>query len=845
MSLTTRRLLPVLLIAASLLLAGCESAENKAERYYQSALTLLAEGDETRALLELRNVFKYNGFHKEARKTYADLQLKRGEVGEAYSQYLRLIEQYPDTVDVRRTLAEIAISRGDWAEVERHGRAALLLTPDDPATQAIGTALEYRNALMAKDAPAQAAAVAKARALLAGLPGNQVARRIVIDSLLQSPAPQDALPEVELALVAEPGSLEFNVLKLRLLVQINDSEAIGTQLKAMFALFPDNQDIRSALIGWYLARQDIDGAEAFLRQLAGDDSAAPEGHVAVVQLLQQARGTEAARAELDRLIGATAGTPNADLYRALRASIDFDAGRQAEAIAAFEAILKTAEASDQTRRIKGMLARMLASTGNEVGARARVEEVLAEDPSNVEALQMRAAWLTAEDKPGEAIIDLRTALDQSPRDATTLTLMAQAYERDGNLDLAGERLALAVEVSGSAPTESLRYAQFLLRQGRIQPAESILIDARKANPQDVGVLTQLASLWLRAQDWPQVQGVVDALRSLKTESGDRAAQPLQAALLLGQNRTEDSLAFLQSAAAGGNADAVTLIVQTLINSGKPGEARVYLDGELAKTPKDPGLRLLSASVNALAGQSAAAEAGYRQIIAETPGAETPVRLLYGLLQSMNRKADATAVLDAALTAQPGSVTLRLIKAGEQERDGDFEAAIAIYDALYAEDSSNVVVANNLASLISAQRDDAASLERAFAIARRLRGSDQPAFQDTYGWIEYRRGNLPEALVELEPAAAGLPDDPLTQFHLGMTYAGLGRNAEAATVLKRALDLAGDSALPQYALARATLAKLAPAPAETPAEASAEASGKSPGTTADPGPAPAPAPAPAP
>jgi Flp pilus assembly protein TadD len=115
-----------------------------------------------------------------------------------------------------------------------------------------------------------------------------------------------------------------------------------------------------------------------------------------------------------------------------------------------------------------------------------------------------------------------------------------------------------------------------------------------------------------------------------------------------------------------------------------------------------------------------------------------------------------------------------------------------------------VVANNLASLITTHQDDAESLERAFAIARRLRDSKVPAFQDTYGWIESRRGNREAALAYLEPAAKGLPDDPFVQLHLGLTYAALDRHEEARTALGRALELAGDSDLPQFASARTLL-----------------------------------------
>ena len=87
----------VLSLATSsmLLLAACESDTEKAERFYQSGLALAEQGDNERALIELRNVFQHDGFHREARNLYARLSLELDRPQEAYSQYLRLIEQYP------------------------------------------------------------------------------------------------------------------------------------------------------------------------------------------------------------------------------------------------------------------------------------------------------------------------------------------------------------------------------------------------------------------------------------------------------------------------------------------------------------------------------------------------------------------------------------------------------------------------------------------------------------------------------------------------------------------------------------------------------------------------------
>jgi len=62
-------------LCAALALSGCKSDADKAEAHYQSAQTLLAEGDPVRAMVELRNVFEYDGTHKAARRAYADLLL--------------------------------------------------------------------------------------------------------------------------------------------------------------------------------------------------------------------------------------------------------------------------------------------------------------------------------------------------------------------------------------------------------------------------------------------------------------------------------------------------------------------------------------------------------------------------------------------------------------------------------------------------------------------------------------------------------------------------------------------------------------------------------------------------
>jgi len=809
------RLILISLLTGSLLvLAGCESDEEKAERFYQSGLALMEAGDPERALVELRNVFEHDGFHKEARTLYAATVLELGRTQEAYSQYLRLIEQYPDTLEGRLALTRLAISSGNWSEVERHGSAAVDLAPDRLEVQAIDLTLQYRAAVQERDAQARAEITTQAEALLGrmdaeGVPDDGMLVRILIDNILQGEAPTDALPIIDRALEIDPTAEDLNMLKAQLLNDLGDVAATGAHLRTMVERFPDNSAFAQTLITWYLRQGDIDGAEAFLREQAGPDTGPTQGHINVVQLLQNTRGDDATRAELERLIAANAQSGNAPVYTAMLAAIDFRTGNRAGAIASVRGAIDASGEGAQKNRLKVTLAQMLIADGDQDAADALAEEVLGADPSNVPALRIRAARLIREDTPGAAIVALRTALDQNPRDADTLTLMAQAHERDGDIDLMGERLALALDVSNNAAPEAMRYAQFLLSQERRSVAVAVLEDALRRNPGNVQLLLMLADVHLGAQDWDEARALVTLLRRIDTPETLERATELEARILQAQDRTDESLAILEGQidSSDDNARPVILVIQAQIRNGRFDAARRTLNEALAEDPDSPDLLLLDASVYALAGEIAEAEAGYRALVARFPQSELPVRLLMSLLNSDGRPEDAEQVLNDALEVMPDQPNLLWIRASALEQRGQFEEAIAVYEAIYANDTSSAVVANNLASLITTHRDDPESLTRAAGIVRRLRGTEVPAFQDTYGWIAYRRGNLEEALEYLEPAAEAMIDDPLAQYHLGMTYNAIGRLEDARATLTRALELAGDSPLPQFDIARETLAGL--------------------------------------
>lgn len=803
--------------SSMLLLAACESDSEKAERYFQSGLALIEQGDKERALLELRNVFNHDGFHRKARETYAKTLIELGRTTEAYSQYLRLIEQYPDAIEARITLAELAIASGNWPEVERHGTSAIELAPERLDTQALGRLLEYRTARIEGDTQTAHAIAEQAKVLLEEIRAqdskdNSALVRLVLDDMVRSAPPRDTLAALETALERDPTAEDLHMIKVQLLEETGDVAGTGLQLEKMISLFPENAMIKQATINWFLSQDDLAGAEKFLRDQAGDDTGPTEGHIAVIQLLGSRKSKDAALSEISRLEAANAGTDKAYFYGAMRAAQNYKTDDKALAIAELQTLIEATVDSEQKVEMQVLLAQMLVDTNELEQADTLVATILETDASNVDALKIQGTRLIEKDQPGEAIIALRRALDQSPRDAGILTIMAQAHQRDGDIELASERLALAVEVSGNAAPEAMRYAQLLVSQDRMQIAETVLEDARRRDPRNPQLLAMLGALRLQTGAWQQAQDIVNTLRGLETPATDRTATELQAAVLQGQNRIEDSLSILESQVSENASDAertraVILIIQTQIRSGKIEAARSYLDTALAQAPENPDIRMLDATLYALSGNMEAAEVGYRALIADFPQSHLPVRLLMNVLNSRGQTDAAKAILQEALVRMPENVTLLLSNATMQEQEGDIDAAIATYEKLYAKDSSDLILANNLASLISAHRDDPESLTRAAGISRRLRGTEIPAFQDTYGWIAYRRDNLDEALEYLEPAARGLPNDALVQYHLGMAYVGLGNTEAAKQQLERALTLGEGRNLPQMQTAKQTLSRL--------------------------------------
>ncbi len=777
-----------MILVCLLALAACDTAEERAEKHFKSGMELLQSGDSARALVEFRNVFTLDKNHVPARLAYARASRSMGNLAESYANFLHVADRDPQNMEARLALTEMAIVTQNWDEAERHGAALIAAEVTVEGSEIPKLALRFRQAVLNEDRSAIRDVTREAEALAENDPDNEILHRILIEGYMGDGEVDKAIAITDKAIAASPANRTFYRAKAIILSRKQDPGLLEDHLRTTIELFPKDEETKGLLVQLLAREGDIDGATAFLKneiETADDKLAA---HVTLIAFIQRTSGAKAALAEIDSALPLY---ENARVLKALQAGLLFDQGEESEAVSVLQAVVDGSEPGKETDQYKITLARMLVSTGNEVGARQLVEAVLESNPSNVDALKMSSAWLIEQDQADEAISSLRRALDQEPEDAETMTLMARAHERNGNAQLAQDLLALAVDASGNAPAETLRFARLLVDQERFRAAEDVLVKSLRRAPGHVGVLGLLGQVYLATEDWSRAEQVAGTLLRQESVAAQDAGNDLKLQVISRVEGRDQGIAFLERMLEGGdeNGTAKIALIRARLSQDRPDDALALAAQLVEDFPDNPRARQVLANTQFAAGKVEDAEENLR-LVAEETGLGTDILQYARVLGAQGKAEQAEKVIDEGLEKSPDSADLLWAKASYLERNNEIDAAIGIYEQIYAVNSSSLIAANNLASLLATYRDDEESLQRAFSVARRLKGTDVAPFQDTYGWILFRRGQAEEALTYMEPAAIGLKADPIVQYHLGRVYEALDRKADAIAQYEKALELAG-------------------------------------------------------
>jgi pentatricopeptide repeat protein len=304
-------------------------------------------------------------------------------------------------------------------------------------------------------------------------------------------------------------------------------------------------------------------------------------------------------------------------------------------------------------------------------------------------------------------------------------------------------------------------------------------------------LTALAQIRLSRQNWTGALATADAITRLEDKSG--LADQIRASALAGQNKIDESVAALEKAhaAAPDAVQPVVSLVSSYVRLGKTDKAEALLQEMLKKYPDNAEILVLMGQTKLAQNKTDDALRSYKAAIAKQPKDPNGYSALSDFYVREKNYDSAAEVIQAALREQPGNLNLRLTSAGLQILKGDQPGAITQYESILKDQPNSVLAINNLVSLLLDTRSDKQSLDRAISLAENLKSSPVPQFQDTYGWAQFKKGDVKSAVSTLEAAEAKLPNLAAVHYHLGMSYAAIAQPEKATEQLSKANALEPD------------------------------------------------------
>ena len=788
------RVATLLPLALMVLLAACDSVEERVENHYQRGLDLLEDGAPDKAILEFRNALKLNEDHVPSHFELGKIQEAKGNIRPAFRRFTTVVNLEPNHVAARKKTTRYFLLVGQVEDAEEELAAALRFAPDDAEVHA----LEGAIALKKGDLERADAAIARAEEID---PLDVDAALMRTSFLFETGDFSAALDRVNQALADLPDTQSLHIIKLQLLEKLDNQPALGEQLALMVEMFPEEDRFRRTRAKWAIQNDKIQIAEDELRVLADPDARELTALYDFIRFLRRYRDEDAARTEIARMVSETKRPFRMQL---MLAQYDVETGDTERAITDLRSLIETS--GENANRARVVLARLLLSRGDREEAYLLVNQVLDEDPTNVDALVMRIARQIGDNNLELAVTTVRAGLKEAPEDVRLLLLAGRAQELSGNLDLANDRLASAVRSAGYNPETVERYVQFLLRSVRFTAAETVLSEAIRRHPNESELLDLLGFTRLRLQNWLGAEEAAQALEGLNPER----ARQLRAAILISQERFDEGVSLLRDLPeeSSRRSASISAVVQTYVRDGKTDEAIAFLDDLLVEDSENLQAIGLRGNLHLASGEFAEAEARFRQVLEIDPGNGGAHSALARLFAAQGRSEEAEKQILSGLDLSPDSLILLARLAQFRERQGRFDEAIEVYERLYQRVPDSLLVANNLASLLSDHRaNDSEAVERAYTIASRLRPSDLPQYRDTFGWTRYLKGEYDLALERIQPVAEALPNNPWVHYHLGMIHAALNQPSDARVHLERALALAEGRPFPPVTEIRETMAGL--------------------------------------
>ena len=699
-------------------------------------------------------------------------QAAKNKYPEAIIEYRRAVQADPRLGEARLKLAYAYASTGDGLNALReYVRAADLMPENKEAQQRAGAFMLLAGQF--NDAQALAERMLKRNP-------NDVEAHILLANALAGLKDMDgAVATFEKAVDLDPNrSSTYSELGTVHMVTGHKEQASASFRKAI-EIDPKSASAHLSYSNFLWANGDLRQAEQEMRKALEFEPRSTTGNRAMAMYYMVTNQPAAAEPHL-KIVAETMPGPEskyflAEYYLRLR--------RIDDARATLQPLLKE-DASFVGASVR--LARVEVVAGKNADAHRLIESVLAREPKNPDALITRGKLYLAENNTVNALSTLQTAVEANPRSIDAQLALAQTYVLRGANKEATTAFNDALKLDGRNLEARLGLARLQINTGAAADAVPLVLKIVEENPRNLEARLLLLHGLMAVGDLPQATQQMNVLLQANPES----ATVQTAAGMLAQLKQDSAgarAAYARALDADPRAYQALAGLLTAEMQGKQfGNAKALIEKQLALTPDDPNVLLMSAQTYNALGDAFAMEKALKKTVEVDPQSLQAYAMLGKMYYQQGRLDLARRELETYVGRAPNSVPGNTMLGTILQLQGRDAEAKARYNKALQTDPRAAVAANNVA-WIDANANG--NLDMALQLAQTAKSQlpNRHEVDDTLGWIYYKKGLSSMAIEALQSSALKAPDNPSYNYHLALAYHQSGNNAEAKKYLEKAVN----------------------------------------------------------
>jgi tetratricopeptide (TPR) repeat protein len=696
--------------------------------------------------------------------------LKKNDASRAILQFQNAVKATPQDPDAYYQLAMGYLAAGDAGHTVGYLRKALELNPKHQASELMLTKLmaEVDDKSVLEDARK------RLQALLEEAPDDADVLHTLALTELKLGESEDALRNLDRAIAAAPQSVAFAITLAKAKMQRNDFKGAEDILKQAATNSPKAIDAAMALGQLYVYQKRLpEAVQKFQQALTMD----PANSNALFNLgIVQYQGAD--KNEAEQTFRKLSRGPEKRTQGSL-AAFFFEEGRKDDAVRELERLVKGDPAD---RRARTWLVNAYLSTGRNQAAEKLLNDALAKNSKDTEALLQRGEMALTAKNFKQAETDLNRVLQLQPTAPEVHYILAKLYKARMEDLRYRQELAKVLELNPYLLAARLELSEAMLAGNSAQAALDNLDNAPTAQKGlPVLAVQRNWALWAKADMAEMRKGIDRGLAA-----GKSPELLLQDGLWkLRSGNTAGARSALESALNinPGDIRALSALRQAMVQGKQSAAGLREIREYAAKLPKSAPVQEFLGAALAAEGLNEEAKRAFLAAKAADPQSVSSDFSLVQLDVAAKNLSGGEHQLNDLLSAHGENATARLWLGNLQEMKGDHSAALQNFRKSVQVEPGNAQALNNLAYLLSEQANNQ---DEALKYARRAveMVPDRPAYCDTLGWVLYRKGLYSQAIQYLQRAA----DDksrPAWTYHLAMAFAKSGDLARGRTIFQTA------------------------------------------------------------